>query len=158
MITIDKETNGILELGYWDRPGNINYEDIIDSMGYWVEFQVDDVDWQGDIHVLLKNDKGEYGILTVGYGSCSGCDTLQSITDYPVFGLDKEKDAEVLKRITKEINDFRNDLINSITWRSKKDMSSYVENKDFGTEFYGHTPSGKEFIRLLERFFFVNQI
>ena len=34
--------------------------------------------YQGDLVYVLKRDDGEFGVLIVGYGSCSGCDALQA--------------------------------------------------------------------------------
>lgn len=46
---------------------------------------IDDGDYQGTL-VFVIGAKGyqpsEYWYVSVGYGSCSGCDTLQSIRDY----------------------------------------------------------------------------
>lgn len=47
--------------------------------------EIDDGDYQGMLLYLLTNNDyqpTEYWYVTVWYGSCSGCDTLQSICQY----------------------------------------------------------------------------
>ena len=49
--------------------------------------QIDNGDYQGTLIYLIPFDtyqpsEGEYLMTYVGYGSCSGCDTLLSIIDY----------------------------------------------------------------------------
>ena len=53
-----------------------NYQPILNSFGEIV-IQVDDCDYQGDSRVLY-NAGGAYGWLQFGWGSCSGCDSLQA--------------------------------------------------------------------------------
>lgn len=42
---------------------------------------VSDNDYQGDTRVLLR-DGNRYGVLVIGFGSCSGCDALQACTTF----------------------------------------------------------------------------
>lgn len=60
--------------------GPCDYQPIIDSFGD-VLIQVDDDDYQGDTRVLFSAG-GRYGFLNFGWGSCSGCDGLQSCRTY----------------------------------------------------------------------------
>lgn len=52
-----------------------NY-DIVEAFGE-VLVDVSAGDYQGDILFLLKGTGTKYGIVCVGYGSCSGCDALE---------------------------------------------------------------------------------
>lgn len=63
---------------YWYGP--YDYQPIIDSFGT-VLAQADDDDYQGDSHALIEKD-GRFGVLTFGWGSCSGCDALQATANY----------------------------------------------------------------------------
>ena len=50
-------------------------------------YEIDDGDYQGTILYIIpfntyQPNEHEYLMTYVGYGSCSGCDTLQSIQDY----------------------------------------------------------------------------
>ena len=61
-----------------------SYDDLIQHFGYEVVLEEDLGDYQGDTLVLFR-DQGEWGYLCFGWGSCSGCDSLQaceSIQDY----------------------------------------------------------------------------
>ena len=60
--------------------GPSDYNPIVRSFGE-VLVQVDDSDYQGDTRVLLKKD-GRFGFLNFGWGSCSGCDALQSCSSF----------------------------------------------------------------------------
>ena len=57
--------------------GFCDYRPMIDSFGYEILLQVDDKDYQGDSRLLFR-DVSRYGILIFGWGSCSGCDSLQA--------------------------------------------------------------------------------
>ena len=52
-----------------------DYDTIVESFGYEVMFAVSTGDYQGTIYYLLR-DGTRFGTLDVGYGSCSGCDSL----------------------------------------------------------------------------------
>lgn len=58
-------------VNYW------SYEDLLDSMEATRVVEVSDDDYQGDTRVLLR-DGDRFGVLTFGWGSCSGCDALQA--------------------------------------------------------------------------------
>lgn len=68
-------------------------------------------DWQGDYVYLIKN-KDKYGFVVVGYGSCTGCDALQSCNN--------KKDVKALKE----------SIISNIVWGTKEEISNYVFSKD----------------------------
>jgi len=55
---------------------NCDYTPILEFFGK-ILIRVDQNDYSGDSHVLLDKD-GKCGLLTFGWGSCSGCDALQS--------------------------------------------------------------------------------
>ena len=53
--------------------------------------KIDDGDYQGTLLFLIpfktyQPSEYEYLMTYVGYGSCSGCDTLLAITDYDNYG------------------------------------------------------------------------
>jgi hypothetical protein len=60
--------------------GFYNYQPILDSFGD-ILCQKDEVDYQGDSWVLYEKD-GKIGYLCFGWGSCSGCDSLQACQSY----------------------------------------------------------------------------
>jgi hypothetical protein len=64
---------------YFSAPGS--YGPIVAALGVSL-VEVEAGDYQGDTWVLLHADDGHYGILTFGWGSCSGCDALQGCDSY----------------------------------------------------------------------------
>jgi len=59
--------------------------------------EIDDGDYQGTLlYVIARKgyQPSEYWFVKVGYGSCSGCDTLQAITQYE----DDPPDDDQVKR------------------------------------------------------------
>lgn len=77
------DLRGIMQgIGGEDPDVNISsYDEIVRAMAEKVLIESDDDDWQGDSYRLLQNggEEGQnYGILIFGWGSCSGCDMLQS--------------------------------------------------------------------------------
>lgn len=57
--------------GYW-----YDYQPMLEEFGE-ILVQVDEDNYQGDSYLLYKRDN-QYGFLIFGWGSCSGCDALQS--------------------------------------------------------------------------------
>lgn len=57
--------------------GYCSYDDLIDSFEVEVLHRLDDEDYQGDTRLLVR-DGERYGLITFGWGSCSGCDALES--------------------------------------------------------------------------------
>lgn len=123
-----------------------NYDSLIESFEMELLIQVDDDDYQGDTFVLLRNDD-QFGILIFGWGSCSGCDALEDITDR--YGNGK---SEV--EIVKDLNEFRDEMFSSISWRSRDEMVEYVSTKDFGLEWYGFNDGGRKFVKELKNYSF----
>lgn len=63
----------------------MSYSDLIETMRVETLIEKTDRDYQGDTYALLRQEtlKGEtiYGLLTFGWGSCSGCDVLEAAND-----------------------------------------------------------------------------
>ena len=82
--------------------------------------QIDDGDYQGTL-VFVIGEKGyqpsHYWGLTISYGSCSGCDTLESIRDSSEW--DDEKD-ELVTTVTEEnLNDYMSLALHVVQWITK---------------------------------------
>lgn len=60
--------------------GFSNYDPMINAFGNAVVHESDN-DYQGDDYVLYDNE-GRVGHLIFGWGSCSGCDSLQACTSW----------------------------------------------------------------------------
>lgn len=53
-----------------------NYDDIVGLFGVILSANHQD-DYQGDSIYTIKQNSTHWGLLVVGWGSCSGCDALQ---------------------------------------------------------------------------------
>ena len=107
--------------------GPSNYQPIIDEFGN-VLIQVDDHDYQGDSRVMYEKD-GKYGFLIFGWGSCSGCDSLQACESI------------------KDVQDLIDTLHNGIHWFDSLDeLKLYFKEKDWQLEYAWHAEETKEFI------------
>jgi hypothetical protein len=80
--------------GQFHYGGPSSYEPIVRALGE-ILVDVTDDDYQGDSRYLLK-DGDRYGLVTVGWGSCSGCDALQGCVNFAdVLALANEIEAAV---------------------------------------------------------------
>lgn len=61
------------DYGYVNGPG---YEGLVTSLGVEIVLEESDGDYQGDSYLVLK-DEPRWGLLTFGWGSCSGCDSYE---------------------------------------------------------------------------------
>lgn len=113
--------------------GAYNYQPIIENLGH-IAVQVDDDDYQGDTRILYHNG-GNIGYLNFGWGSCSGCDALQSCDSY------------------EEIQELMDSLCSDVKWfGSKLDALEYFENKDWELEYSWHANEQKRFIEEVKQY------
>lgn len=104
-----------------------DYQPILAEFGTII-LQVDDDDYQGDSRVLYK-DNGKIGYLEFGWGSCSGCDSLQACENYD------------------EIQELMDELRQSIMWfESEKEALRYFKEHDWEGDFSWHAEEQKEFV------------
>ena len=104
-----------------------DYNELINSLDYEILLQVDDDDYQGDSRILLKNNDS-YGILIFGWGSCSGCDALQSCENI------------------KEVDELRQSLNQSIRWGTLEETLNYMKNHDWEGDYSWRQTEMKRFI------------
>jgi len=84
-------------------------------------------DYQGDDLFILR-DGERYGFLSVGYGSCSGCDYLEGL------GNDLQK-----------VTEYRDELWEDIEWKeSRQEMIEFLETRDWDLQWYGR--QAKKFV------------
>lgn len=94
-----------------------SYDALIDSFEMEIKVAVDADDYQGDSLYVLRDD-AKYGFLCFGWGSCSGCDALQSCLD----------SGNVLQELT----ELRDELFGSIIWfDSLPELQTWVANRDW---------------------------
>jgi hypothetical protein len=95
------------------------YWDLIESFEVTVllEQEEDGEAYEGDTRVLLT-DGTRWGMLTFGWGSCSGCDALAGCGT------------------NAEVTQLRDELWNAIIWRdSPGDLATYIRDKDWTLDF-----------------------
>lgn len=96
----------------WDY--SISYDSVIDSYGFNKLHSEFLGSYQGDALFLLHDKaSSKYGLLVFGYGSCSGCDSLQGCST------------------TEEVVGLREQLFDQITWKSKGDLLEYLNTHDW---------------------------
>lgn len=107
----------------FDAPGD--YAPIIESFGE-VLLSQDIGLYQGDTLAIIKDGK-RYGFLCFGWGSCSGCDSLQA--------CDSEK----------ELDELIAHLHGQIKWGTKQELREYLETYDLKGKWYGEEEGAAEF-------------
>lgn len=100
-----------------DFYGPDNYSPIIESLGDAVALRFDTDDYTGDSWVIYRNKKG-WSFLNFGWGSCSGCDALQSCSTY------EEIDA-LIGRLEQSIR----------TFQSAKEALIFFVSHDWGGDY-----------------------
>ena len=117
----------------WFSPPS--YEELVDSMEYDVITKEDIGSYQGDYLYFLK-DTDRYGLLVFGYGSCSGCDSLQDCGN------------------EEDVTSLRNDIESNIKWfDSKKAVIKFItntEDKPFKDWYWKEEDADKFFGQVLD--------
>lgn len=108
-----------------------SYSDLIESMEVEVLARHDDDDYQGDSRLLVR-DGIRYGLLTYGWGSCSGCDALEGAGSNLA-----------------DVTELRDQMWRQIHWEdSAYAMLAYVDGKDWTLD-YSHSPEFLDAVRLV---------
>jgi len=103
------------------------YDPLLMSMGFDIVLKVDDDDYSGDSRLIFKHGDF-YGLLIFGWGSCSGCDSLQGCSSY------------------EEVEQLRKELFNSIKWSSASELLEYFEKHDWEGDYSYRQNETKLFI------------
>lgn len=121
-----KEIYPSAEMGeYFDE--QYDYQPIINAIGTPL-LQIEDDDYKGDTRVLCKNDD-KYGILIIGWGSCSGCDALQACSTYD------------------ELQELIDVLEKDVKWFDTAEIAlEYFNTTDWGLKHCWHQDETKQFI------------
>lgn len=106
-----------------------SYTPIIEGFGYDVALREDEDDYQGSTFVLYRDaSRQEYGVLIFGWGSCSGCDTLQACYD------------------ERTVMDLRSDLHDCIIWfDDKDDAHAWFSDREQSGSYYAEQEMWKAF-------------
>lgn len=112
--------------------GPSDYDPLLRSWGYGVLLQVDDEDYQGDSRLLLKrwiSGGMQYGYLKFGWGSCSGCDSLQACSTL------------------EEIEALRRELHAQIRWGTRPELLEFFKTHDWQGDYDWHHGETRRFVR-----------
>ena len=110
----------------WDRYKG-GYEGLIEATGCEIIDSLKMGSYQGDLLIVVsKNYK--FGVLSTGYGSCSGCDSLQACNNH-------NDRAKLAKK-----------LYGKIMWKEPTEIIDYLQDKDWETEYYGKQKGLPKFI------------
>lgn len=111
-----------------------DYTPLLSTLGNIV-LRIDDSEYQGDSRILFRKWDSLhyvecYGILFFGWGSCSGCDSLQACSTY------------------EEIEKLRVELEQNVTWfKSKKEAVNYFKTHDWEGDCSGNTEETRIFVQ-----------
>lgn len=96
----------------WNRWSD--YGPIIDSLGKCVVYESDGA-YQGDSYIMFR-DGARFGVLVFGWGSCSGCDSLEACSTW--------EDVEALRESL------------AIKWGTPAEIDAYLRNESRDFDFY----------------------
>lgn len=124
MIPIE---NIIEKSEYFYPPG---YDLLIASMEYYVQKSQSFGSYSGDsVYLFGSSSYGNYGILIFGWGSCSGCDTLQACNN------------------AKDVEELREKLNSEIKWfQDKEEMNKWIDSRIESNDWYTHEKEIAEFL------------
>lgn len=110
----------------------VGYSELIAAMEFDRELiDVTDNDYQGDTYMLVRK-VGQYGVLTFGWGSCSGCDSAEAVTSL------------------EEANALRDEIYHDIRWfDTAEELYAWVDS-DHQLQHYGHDRAFGRFIAELQ--------
>lgn len=110
--------------------GPCNYNPLLESLGHDILVQVDDSDYQGDSRLLFRREDGKIGYLNFGWGSCSGCDSLQGCETYA------------------QIEELRDELAAAVQWFDSAEAAlDWFHSADWEGKHSWHHDEQKEFLR-----------
>ena len=99
-----------------------SYENLVASWGYEVLSFDTTGSYQGDHEALLRDAGGRFGIAVIGYGSCSGCDSLEAATPY-TWDDDEDPDWSPVVDLAESLRD-------GVTWfNSGEDAAEWIDRK-----------------------------
>lgn len=94
---------------------SLDYDDLVATMPVEVVERRSFGSYQGDLVYFVRQD-GRYGFLIFGYGSCSGCDSLQAAQGY----IDPEYDSdEKCRERLRDVVALRDRLEADILWQDE---------------------------------------
>lgn len=105
-----------------------DYQPLLESFEYEIVIQVDEAGYQGDSFVLFRNGV-QYGILTFGWGSCSGCDALQGCSSLA------------------DVGNLRDSIHSGIQWGNPQETLHYLKTHDWEGDWSWGSGEARDFIK-----------
>jgi hypothetical protein len=103
-----------------------NYSELIDSFEYEILFEEEVGEYQGD-YVFIFRHEGKFGYLIFGYGSCSGCDSLEAANSI------------------EELESFRQELLRDIKWfDNAQELMEFIKEPPGFPSWWEYEPYTKE--------------
>lgn len=94
------------------------YEEGLKKLGYKIIAFECFGDWQGDYFAVVEKDN-KIGYVIIGYGSCSGCDSLMAC-NWPSWI--SETNDEDFQYADKQIRELFSDIEKSIRWGNPSEL------------------------------------
>jgi len=112
----------------FNEPGQVRHRELVGSFAD-VALCVQEGDYQGDYFMLVRSARG-WGFVSIGYGSCSGCDAVTAAAEEPSFdGLETLRDA----------------LRRDVQWQpTAADLAAWLRARDWSTEWNADRIDGEE--------------
>lgn len=101
-----------------------DYDTIVSSFAR-IEYKSSIGDYQGDHLYLLYGNRDQWGTLTVGYGSCSGCDQAEG--------------CESWGDVARLVNQLRSD----VAWGTREATLAYVTSDARRRDYYTNDPEAR---------------
>ena len=133
----------------------IDHEEIMERQGFEI------LDWetfgsyQGDYAAIVKKD-GKVGFVVIGYGSCSGCDSLEAIKPFALeepehseYDFDDEEDSEMyddkkekytnlLKSYHHDLQEYADELSSQVEYGSYEQLKDKITGADNRIKWYSN--------------------
>ena len=105
------------------------YTSLALSFGHDIVLEGHDSDYQGDSRWLLR-DGNRYGFLNFGFGSCSGCDSLQACESID------------------EVYELRDTMARNIQWQdSASSLLDWIGERDWELQYCWHVQETRLFLK-----------
>lgn len=151
---------------------SINHQDILKRQGFNIDAFEAFGSYQGDYAAIVEKD-GKVGLAIIGYGSCGGCDALESITDILDYSYKPNKDdfennpeeakqqqidyESKLALYREEIQSYATEITNNIRYDSYDELKQHIMGEDnvikWYTSDYGFNESREVLIKGLDKAF-----
>ncbi len=113
----------------------MSYQSLIEDRGIRILIEEENGDYQGDLLFFVKGGR-KFGFVSVGYGSCSGCDAYEAACD------------------DNSLNELGDDIVGEIQWfDSLKQAKEFIANEnERALQWYYHSSGWVNFARAVAEY------